>query len=144
VGVIQGGTKTNVVPESCQADVDIRIPQGGSRHEVEHYLAENLPENFEYEVKNFAAPSYTPPDAPLVKTVKNAADAILHYSPSAISIPATSDAHIVREKLKIPAISFGPGYSDRAHVQDEYVRAEDVVNFAKIYAVTAARWLGEG
>ncbi|MEM3737416.1 MAG: ArgE/DapE family deacylase [Candidatus Bathyarchaeia archaeon] len=141
VGTIRGGTKTNVVPESCEADLDIRIPLGGSRDQVERYLASCLPEDFEYEVKNFAPPSYTPSKSELVEIVKGVAETFLGYPPPAIIIPACSDAHIIREKLGIPVLSFGPGYSDLAHVRDEYVKAEDVVNFAKIYAVIAARWM---
>jgi len=143
VGTIHGGTKTNVVPESCQADLDIRIPPGGAPSQVERYLATALPQGFEYEVKNFVAPSYTPSNSPLVKAVKGVAELSLGYPPPAIIIAATSDAPIIRERLKIPAICFGPGYADLAHIRNEYIEAEDVVKFAKIYTLLAARQLKE-
>jgi succinyl-diaminopimelate desuccinylase len=133
VGKIVGGTKTNIVPESCEADLDIRIPPGGSRVEVEKYLRKILPEGVNYEVLNSAEPSYTPLTDPLVKVTREVSAKFLGYIPPVVMIPATSDAHIFREKLGVPCVSFGPGFAEKCHVQDESVKAEDIIRFTKSY-----------
>ncbi|MFH1328486.1 MAG: ArgE/DapE family deacylase [Candidatus Bathyarchaeota archaeon] len=142
LGKIFGGNKVNVVPESCEAEVDIRIPVGGSGEAIKVFLQKTLPIGLSYKVLNFAAPSYTPAQAPLVKITKKAAMEFFNYMPPAQIIPATSDGHMLREKLGIPTISFGPGYAEKAHVYDEYVVAEDIVKFAKTYGGVALGFLG--
>lgn len=134
VGTLAGGTKINVVPEKCEAEVDIRVPVGGNPDGVEDFVRDILPENFECQVVNRTMPSYTPANAPIIKVLKNHAQKVFGYKPLATFMAATSDAHSFREQLGIPTVSFGPGYEELAHTYDELVYAEDVVNMAKVYA----------
>jgi succinyl-diaminopimelate desuccinylase len=134
VGVIQGGTKANVVPENCSAEIDIRVPVGGHPDGVEEFVRQLLPENFEYEVINTTLPSYTPAEHPLVKSIQKSAEEVFHYTPAAIFMVATSDAHFFREMLRVPTVSFGPGYGELCHAYDEYVLLKDVKNAAKVYS----------
>ena len=142
LGTIRGGTKTNVVPERCEAEFDIRVPAGGNPDAVEEFVKLILPEDFEYEVFNRALASYTPADEPLVKTLQTNAKATLGYKTPALYMAATSDAHTFRELLKIPTVSFGPGYSEANHAYNEFVHAKDVVNAMKVYAHTIVDYLG--
>lgn len=134
VGTLAGGTKINVVPEKCEAEVDIRVPVGGNPDGVEDFVRDILPENFECQVVNRTMPSYTPANASIIKVLKNQAQKVFGYKPLATFMAATSDAHSFREQLGIPTVSFGPGYEELAHTYDELVYAEDVVNMAKVYS----------
>jgi succinyl-diaminopimelate desuccinylase len=134
VGTLAGGTKINVVPEKCEAEVDIRVPIGGNPDGVEDLVRSILPENFECQVVNRTMPSYTPANVSIIKVLQNHAKKVFGYKPLATYMAATSDAHSFREQLSIPTVSFGPGYEELAHTYDEFVYAEDVINMAKVYA----------
>lgn len=142
LGIIHGGTKVNVVPERCETEFDIRIPAGGNPDAVEEFIKLLLPENFECQVTNRTLASYTPPDEPLIKILQTHAKDALGYKPMALYAAATSDAHTFREMLKVPAVAFGPGYADVYHGDNEYIRANDVVNAMKIYTHTIIDYLG--
>jgi len=134
LGLISGGTKVNVVPERCEAEVDIRVPVGGSPNGVEELVRSVLPENLEYEVINRVLPSFTPATHPLIRAVQRGAIRVLGYRPSATYMAATSDAHYFREILGVPTVSFGPGYGELAHAYNEFVCVRDVLDMAKVYA----------
>lgn len=141
VGMIKGGTKTNVVPEKCEAEVDIRIPAGGRPEGLEEFIRSLLPEKMEYEIIHKTLPSYTPPANQLIKTLQRSVKQVLGYNPVVTYMPATSDAHFFREALSIPTGSFGPGYEELLHAYDEFVYLKDVENAAKVYAKTIAEIL---
>lgn len=138
VGTIKGGTKANVVPEKCEAEVDIRIPAGGHPDGVEEFVRSLLPDKTEYEVINKTLPSYTPADDHLIKTLQKCAKQVFDYNPVVRYMPATSDAHFFREILDIPTGSFGPGYEELLHAYNEFVHLNDVEKAAKVYANTIA------
>jgi len=141
VGTIAGGTKANVVPEKCEAEIDIRVPAGGNPDGVEELVRSVLPEDFDYRVTNRTMPSYTPADNPLIKTVQRGAQPVFGYKPAATYMAATSDAHFFREMLGVPTVAFGPGYGECCHAYDEFVYAKDVIDMAKVYAVVIANSL---
>jgi len=134
LGLINGGTKVNVVPELCEAEVDIRVPVGGSSDGVEEFLRSVMSENLEYEVIMKVLPSYTTATHSLVKTVQQGSRRVFGYKPSATYWAYTSDAHYFREILGVPTVSFGPGYTELAHAYNEFVYEKDVLNMAKVYA----------
>jgi len=134
LGLIKGGTKINIVPERCEAEVDIRVPIGGSPDGVEEFVRSLLPENVEYEIISRTLPSFTSAAHPLTKAVQQGAKQVFGYKPSAIYMAATSDAHSFRELLGVPTVSFGPGYEELCHAYNEFVYAKDVLNMAKTYA----------
>jgi len=140
LGLIKGGTKTNIVPERCEAEVDIRVPVGGNPDGVEKFVASLIPDNVEYEVINKTLPSFTSANHPLIEAVQQSAKQVFGYKPIATYISATSDAHSFRELLGVPTVSFGPGYEEVCHVCNEFVYAKDVLNMAKTYANVIANF----
>jgi succinyl-diaminopimelate desuccinylase len=134
LGLIQGGTKVNIVPEYCEGEVDIRIPAGGSPEGVERFVRSFLPKDVAFEAVNVTLPSFTPAYHKLTKAVQQSAKQVFGYKPSANYMAATSDAHYFRELLGVPTVSFGPGYEEIIHTYNEFVRVKDVLNMAKTYA----------
>jgi len=60
-----------------------------------------------------------------------------------IASPGTYDQkHVTRIGHVKDCIAYGPGILDLAHQPDEYVVIEDLVNSAKVMALTAMRLLG--
>lgn len=144
LGIIQGGTKVNVVPEKCEAEVDIRVPAGGNIKGVEEFLRNSLAEHTKFQVVNGIAPSYTPASEKLIEIVQTHAKKVFGYKPPAIYMVATSDAHWFREFLGIPTIAFGPGYGEMGHAYNEFVYAEDVMKMAIVYANVIVDYLTGG
>lgn len=136
VGVIKGGVKANIVADSCEVELDLRIPIGGSRAEAEGIMR-NLAAGGKIEYTNYAPPSFTPPGSSLIKTLRKASQNIFKESTPAICTSATTDAHHFRSSLNIPVVSYGPGYEEALHVDNESVDVIDVLGCAKVYAQTA-------
>jgi succinyl-diaminopimelate desuccinylase len=135
VGVIEGGMKANIVADSCDVELDLRIPIGGIRAEAEEMI-ENLAEKASIEYTNYAPPSFTPPGSDLIRTLRKVSQNIFNEKTPAICISATTDAHYLRSAMNIPVVSYGPGY-EACHAYDESVDAIDVLGCAKVYAHTA-------
>ncbi len=134
VGVIGGGTKTNVVPEKCAAEVDFRIPIGGSKKDVDTYIQKAKPKGFSYKILQESPPSYSNFDDKLTQIVKLSVKKFFNVTPPATAVWATSDAWHFRDILGIPTLTFGPGFIEKAHSYDETVSAIDVINSTKVYA----------
>ncbi|MCP8309594.1 MAG: ArgE/DapE family deacylase [archaeon] len=136
IGVIKGGMKANIVADSCEVELDLRIPIGGSRAEAEDII-KNLAEGGKIEYMNYAPPSFTPPRNDLIKILRKVSRSIFKEKTPAVCIAATTDAHYLRSSLNIPVVSYGPGYEEVCHTYDEWVDAIDVLGCAKVYAQTA-------
>ncbi len=136
IGVIKGGMKVNIVADSCELELDLRIPIGGSRAEAEEII-KNLAGGGKIEYMNYAPPSFTPPGSDLVKILGKVSRSIFKEKTPSVCIAATTDAHYLRSALNIPVVSYGPGYEEACHAYDEWVDAIDVLGCAKVYAQTA-------
>lgn len=140
IGTIAGGTKTNVVPERCEAKIDIRVPVGERPNNAEEFVRSIIPKNLQCQVINRTMPSYTSADHPLIRTIQQSAKKVFGYRPPATYMAATSDAHFFRELLGVPTVAFGPGFGELAHAYNEFVYTKDVMKMAKVYAHVIASW----
>ncbi|MCP8311641.1 MAG: ArgE/DapE family deacylase [Candidatus Methylarchaceae archaeon HK01B] len=136
VGVGKGGTKANIVADTFEVDLDLRIPIGGSRAEAERII-ESIAGEGEINYINYAPPSFTPTGSYLVRVLRKVSRSVFREKTPAICIAATTDAHYLRSVLDIPVVSYGPGYEEKCHVYDEYVDIIDVLGCVKVYAQTA-------
>jgi len=146
--VIKGGTKTNVIPEYCEAEVDVRIVPGMTEQQVTREFS-GVIERLTREDSEFAASadvfSYTPAaeipeSSPIIEAASNATQRVVGYTPMLAAGHGTNDSVYLIRDAGIPVIcGFGPGDNDtsNAHGADENVSASELVNFAKIYALTA-------
>lgn len=134
IGTITGGTKVNVVPEKCEVEADFRIPIGGSKRQIEASVRKSLPMGVGYEVFQESIPSYTSTYNPLIQIIKANVLRFFGVTPPTIAVWATSDAWRFRQILRIPTVTFGPGFIEEAHTYDETVSTEDIIRSAKVYA----------
>lgn len=118
--VIHGGTKTNVIPESVEIDLDIRSLPGQSLADVEEALGECLGDlglTVEVAVNRHAAGSVSPTETPLWTSLERAVQVL---RPDAVCLPTlttgSSDARYFRER-GVPAYGFGL-FSDRISIED--------------------------
>lgn len=145
VGIIQGGTRPNMVPDSCEAIVDVRLPIGVDHAEIEAMLAkivaESGVEGITYDLLWKSEGNYTDEDAVIVQTVKKNAEALWQHEVVPAYQWASSDAREYR-RVGIPTIQYGPSNTEGIHSYNENVDIEDVLNSGSIYVLSLCDMLG--
>lgn len=146
VGMVHGGTSSNVVADRCVVDIDTRVPIGLTRAEVLARVDELLAEagvEATIEPLGFRSePNWTLPSDPIVGELVNAlreltgdetAEGVLQW--------ASSDARTFRSH-GIPVLQYGPAELSTIHGFDERAPVADIVLAARTYALTTLRYLG--
>jgi succinyl-diaminopimelate desuccinylase len=145
------GFPAAVVPHSARIVIDRRYlieeaPEA-VRQEVidllEHVKAGRP--GFSYDIRELwtIPPTMTKEDAPVVTAVSKAIGEVLGLAPQYVVSPGTYDQkHIDRIGRMHNCIAYGPGILDLAHQPDEYVGIDDMVDSAKVMALTLLDLLG--
>lgn len=139
------GLPAPCVADRCRIVIDRRFLIEEDLAEVKAEVARMLESikasrpKFEYEIRDLfeVIPTMTDEDAPVVKTVQAAIEKVLNTEAQFVVSPGTYDQkHIDRiGKLK-NCIAYGPGILDLAHQPDEWVGVEDMMDSAKVMALT--------
>jgi succinyl-diaminopimelate desuccinylase len=151
VNMIDGGVKSNVVPDRCAIFVDRRLIPGedpvATTAEI-RIIAEaaiaDLP-GIDVQVipaaDTFAA-TMSDPDGALARAML-AANAFLGLSTELTGFSMASDGrHFAAAGY--PTIIYGPGDPRLAHVPDEWVGIDEVLEATRAYALAALAFLGPG
>jgi succinyl-diaminopimelate desuccinylase len=151
VNMIDGGVKTNVVPDRCKVFVDRRLIPGEDpiattaeiRTIAEAAIA-GLP-GLDIQVipaaDSFAA-TMSDPDGALARAMLTA-NAFLGLSTELTGFSMASDGrHFAAAGY--PTIIYGPGDPRLAHVPDEWVGIDEVLAATRAYALAALAFLGPG
>jgi succinyl-diaminopimelate desuccinylase len=142
IGTIQGGRKINLVADECRAELDIRLPPGLELERVLAFLDRLFAEHpsASYRVIQSSAPNWTPPSHPLVQALlRNAASIRGQAVRPEIGITA-SDTRLFRH-LGRPAAMIGPRIAGQG-APNESIAAQDMLDCARIFALTALDYLG--
>lgn len=94
---------------------------------------------FDYEIHDLfeVHPSMTAKEAPIVQTVSRAISEVLGTPPDYVVSPGTYDQkHIDRIGTLKNCIAYGPGILDLAHQPDEWVSVQDMIDSAKVMALS--------
>ncbi len=144
IGTIQGGTKSNVIPESCKVQVDCRLPFGITRDEVTAYLKQQLDElGIRYEIRPFGFRShanYTPAADPVCKAIVDNITFVTGEEAYGVMQWASSDARHFRE-YHIPVLQYGPAFLPSIHGYNEKAKVEDIICCAKVYVAAVIDFL---
>lgn len=136
IGTIKGGTKTNMVPDYCEATVDMRVPIGVTLKEVltkfEAIIATLGLKGIEYTYTWNSEANYTDVDTDIVKSVVSNAEMVWNRKVIPAYQWASSDARYYRLK-NIPTIQYGPANTEGIHSYNENVDVEDIINSTKVY-----------
>lgn len=145
VGVIRGGTKVNVVPRYCEAEVDIRVPPGMSVDEVAGRV-QNLLETARcsdarvVKILERFEPSYTAVDSPLVEIVRENAMRFTGKEPIYFIGMGATDGRYFRQR-GIPTVIYGPRPFNMGGI-DEHIEAADFFNVIHVQACSILDFLG--
>lgn len=133
VGLIQGGTQVNVVPDTCWIELDRRLIPGEEPEKVLNsyrdvlYGVQGSGEQLEWSMEEPMLqdlPMETSPDSAIVTRANQVLKELgLRHSP--IGVPFGSDASKLA-RAGIPSIIIGPGDIEQAHTAGEYVEIEQV------------------
>jgi succinyl-diaminopimelate desuccinylase len=139
IGVIQGGIKTNMVPESCTVDVDLRVPAGGkpedAKRRVEDLLREAGFTAIDCELTLRSDPSYTSPTERIYTVLSQNVEEVLGVELKPLLITGATDGRHFRLK-GIPAINYGPGQLAIAHAYNECLSVDDLIKAVKVVGGT--------
>lgn len=142
----------NVMPAKAVAYVDIRTTLAQNHDTIRNSLREIL-KDLASKDKDFNAEIEFIEDRPVVGISKDEPIASLSAQayrditgkePIWNGVPGATDGTFLSAWKQIPCLVNGPGPRHIPHQKDEYVDIEELFECAKIYALTAARFLAPG
>jgi succinyl-diaminopimelate desuccinylase len=133
-GTLAAGTVRSQLATRARAEIDIRLPPGITAQACERMIRKEAPDIAIEVVKAWDA-NWTALDHPLVVALAAAAQAVRGEKPPFVVRLPGSDARRWRD-LGVPAVCYGPQPTLSAGI-DDYVKEQDVVDCAKIYARTS-------
>lgn len=140
------GLPAPLVPDACRMIIDRRFLIEESLDEVKGEIVGLLDSlkttrsTFDYRIRDLfeVIPSLTEESAPVAQSVANAVQRVLHKPAEFVVSPGTYDQkHIDRIGRLKDCIAYGPGILDLAHQADEYVVIDDMLDSAKVMALSA-------
>jgi acetylornithine deacetylase/succinyl-diaminopimelate desuccinylase-like protein len=123
VGIIQGGSKVNIVPDVCQASVDIRTIPGMNTEFVSRMLKDRVPD-IQIEMLG-SEPLFTDPAHPLIHRLQSIGAALS-------GAPWFCDAAVFAAK-GCASIAIGPGSIAQAHTADEFISITDLEDGGRFF-----------
>jgi acetylornithine deacetylase/succinyl-diaminopimelate desuccinylase-like protein len=128
VGTISGGSKINIVPDSCKIEIDCRVVPGVDaetfRTEIETELRTVVPE-VTVRQQRYSKPLDTSESLPWVQRLGATACGFT-------TAPWFSDASVL-SSAHCPAICIGPGSIAQAHTKDEFILLHDLEEGAEFF-----------
>lgn len=128
VGVVGGGSKINIVPETCTVELDLRtVPaqgRAGFLEEVGAILRRACPD-LEVEHVRSHAPLHTATGHPCVRALEAAGG-------QCVGAPWFCDGSVL-SAAGIPAVAAGPGDIAQAHTADEWLAEDDLLAGVEFY-----------
>ncbi len=147
LGIARGGDAANIVPNRCEAIIDVRLVPGqsaqGIRDEVAAAAAGAIARygkstgvGVEVTIDTSVGPHAMAADHPLVKTIQASVQAAAGFTPQPFGIGGGTFCKAFNLG-GIPAVGFGPGRDDQFHVVNEHIGQDELVQFALVCALIA-------
>lgn len=145
--VIAGGTTINVVPDECQAQVDIRLSNGQTKESVkkdlDRFFQKMQEQDKELKIKRkeilYVSPALIDENHEIISLLQKNIKKVLGFSPRLKVTGPAGDSNFLINK-GIPAVMFGP-QGENFHSENEFVEAESIFKVAEIFAQTAIDYL---
>ncbi len=116
IGTIQGGSKINIVPDLCEARIDIRTLPGQDLAPLLDSLAKRFP-GLEFG-RRISGPLRTDPNHPFIGVLESC-------GAQCTGAPWFCDAALLAA-AGTPAVALGPGSIEQAHTADEWISLVDL------------------
>jgi len=150
LGILRGGNKTNVVPDYCRLELDMRTVPGLEHADLERRLRDILAAvsrdspgvRAEITVLSNRAPVSAPAESEIVAAVGAAAREVAGVHPTRRGVPYCTEACVWAPKLGLSFVICGPGAPTMCHQPDEFVPVKQLTQAVCIYTRAAERLLG--
>lgn len=149
IGTIEGGVKTNVVPDQCKLTLDIRTIPGQDKDkilkDIENMIQEiSVRSQSTYQIKviNSMESVGTHESDDFVKLAVTTAKNHLNKDLSPLGVNYYTDASVYCPHLQIPTIIVGPGNPKLAHQPDEYIEIDKFIESIRYFMALAIDYLG--
>ncbi len=141
IGRVEAGTSMNLIPASARAAMDVRLPVGVAAADAEGALEAALRgmEGVTWRVLRRFEPSFTDPDAEIVRCVASAAHEVLGEAPVVNMRVGGSDSRWFR-MAGVPTVVYGPTPFNMGGA-DEYALVEELGAVARVHALGALDFL---
>jgi len=138
VGVINGGVKINVVPNRCEALIDMRLVKGqgieSTLEQMKNRLKEaGLSERVRVDYVHGLPAVITPIDAEIVSASLEAVEKVTGRAQRPRAATFGTDCSVLQPKIGILNVICGAGSIEQAHQPDEYVSVEQLLSSVDVY-----------
>ncbi|MGM0877142.1 MAG: M20 family metallopeptidase [Bacillota bacterium] len=149
VGTINGGVSTNVVPDQCTIEIDIRTVPGQKHANIKKDILRLLEKvtkqnHMTYElvtINNLSCVS-TPLDHEFIKLANETNRFLFNTDEYPGGVNYYTDASIFSQSLPdVPVLIYGPGKPELAHQPDEYVEIDNFIASIRFYIQLAVQYL---
>lgn len=151
ISTINGGVKTNVVPDKCSITIDMRTVPGMDHSEIIRdfeKIIEDLSkrtDNFKADVKVLSDRKAveTKKDHPFVKLAEDTFKEVFNKEVKAQGVNFYTDASVFLPAKQVPCIFYGPGDSKMAHQPNEHITLDSLGDTIKYYIKLIENYLVE-
>jgi succinyl-diaminopimelate desuccinylase len=139
LNVLNGGVKINVVPDSAEAQFDIRLTPGTTPSRIREQLRNLVEKAGEHEVivdfQNLSdtAGYYESPNTPFAQQLAQTVEQITGNTPIFKILTGGTDAIPIKSYVDIPCLGFGSSLEGQAHVPNEHNCLDVLMMSAKVY-----------
>jgi len=149
IGVIKGGSNTNVVPDQCFVKIDIRtVPSQDHKQiidQIKHVIQsaqEKYPDlKADIQLLNDQNPVRTSSEDPFVKLVQETSKSLGGQTTLGGITAYTDSSQFTNANKAFPVVMLGPGETSLAHQPDEYVEVGEYLNSIQLYKEIAKNFL---
>lgn len=137
VGMIQGGTSVNTVPDRCRIEIDRRLIPGedpqAAPDDLDQFLRNQAKLDFPYDIERpwLEVPALASDRSGHLAERLGRAIAGVRGRFEITAVPYGTDASTI-SRAGIPAVVFGPGDIAQAHTSDEWVSLDEVEQASEI------------
>ncbi|MBN2228896.1 MAG: M20 family metallopeptidase [Candidatus Thorarchaeota archaeon] len=142
IGTIKGGIKVNVVPDNCEAQLDMRIVKGQTPEALidlmnERLYVAGLSDRVNVQYIHGKPAVLTPEDSDIVKIAANAVESVTGTRPELGVATYGTDCSVLQPKNGILHVICGPGSIEQAHQPDEFIHLDQLYQSVDIYLAIA-------
>lgn len=148
VNLIKGGIKINVIPDHCEAHLDMRFVKGQTVESISEIMNSRLTEaglSDQVTIEHIHKKPLiiTPSDSKIVKVSLDAVETVTGRRPVPTIATYGTDCSVLQTKIGIKNIICGPGYIEQAHQPDEYIPLDQLYRSVEVY-LAISRVFGNG
>ncbi len=135
VDTIQGGTRINVIPDSCTAEIDIRYPTNLTTKKVLTLIRDRVGDDgYEIKILHELDPVETDTGLPAVQTLKDVMGRAARFT----AVQYATEMVMFKDSNKVLMVC-GPGDPRICHCNDEWIDVGQIAKAVEIYIEYCSR-----